>query len=188
MKHSLTLIIISLLTATAVGCKEEKSSQVIIIKKPKVLKSERPQKMGNLVHSQSVNWMGSKYTVEIKRTAADSLPLATDGVKRYYDNTISLRVVRADGSVFFSRKFHKSDFKSYVGDTYYKDGALLGVAFVKAEGNQLTFGASVGSPDPASDEYVPLIVKVDNFGNYSVTKDTKADVNSMNIDPETEDE
>ena len=34
----------------AVGCKEEKSSQVIIIKKPKVLKSERPQKMGNLVH------------------------------------------------------------------------------------------------------------------------------------------
>ena len=67
-------------------------------------------------------------------------------------------------------------------------GALLGVAFVKAEGNQLTFGASVGSPDPASDEYVPLIVKVDNFGNYSVTKDTKADVNSMNIDPETEDE
>ena len=172
----------------AVGCKEEKSSQVIIIKKPKVLKSERPQKMGNLVHSQSVNWMGSKYTVEIKRTAADSLPLATDGVKRYYDNTISLRVVRADGSVFFSRKFHKSDFKSYVDDTHSKDGDLLGVAFVKAEGNQLTFGASVGSPDPASDEYVPLIVKVDNFGNYSVTKDTKADVNSMNIDPETEDE
>ena len=109
-------------------------------------------------------------------------------MKRYYDNTISLRVVRADGSVFFSRKFHKSDFKSYVDDTYYKDGALLGVAFVKAEGNQLTFGASVGSPDPASDEYVTLIVKVDNFGNYSVTKDTKADVNSMNIDPETEDE
>ena len=188
MKHTLTLVILSILTAMAVGCKEKKSSQVIIIKKPKVVKSDHPQKMDNLEHSQTVNWMGSKYTVEIKRTAADSLPLTTDGVKRYYDNTIALRVVRADGSVFFSHKFYKSDFKSYVGDSYYKDGALLGIAFVKVEGNQLTFGASVGSPDPASDEYVPLIVKVDNFGNYSVTKDTKADVNSMSLDPETEEE
>lgn len=188
MKKLFSFIIISSLLAAAVGCKEKKDQQVIIIKKPKVVKAEKPQKMGDQSQSTPVKWMGSSYTVEITRTAVDSLPLATDGVKRYYDNSIVVRVVRADGSTFFNHKFLKSNFKSYVDASYYDGGALLGVAYEKTEGNQLLLGASVGSPDRASDEYVPLIIKIDNFGNYTIEKDTKADVNSMRNEPETDDE
>ena len=188
MNKLLSFLIISTLLAAATGCKKEKEQQVIIIKKPKAVKAEKPQSMGNLERSTDVTWMGGRYTVEIQRTAVDSLPLATDGAKRYYDNSVTVRIVRADGSTFFTRKFLKSDFKSYVDASYYDNGALLGIAFEKAQGKQLFLGASVGSPDRASDEYVPLIVKVDNFGNYSVEKDTKADVNSMRVEPDTEEE
>ncbi len=188
MKKSLFFVIISPLFATFTGCSEKKSQQVIIIKKPQTAKAERPQKMGDYAHSTTAKWMGSNYTIEIKRCAVDSLPLATDGVNRYYDNSIEVKVTRADGSVFFDRKFLKSDFKSHVDNAYYENGALLGIAFEKSKGNLLLFGASVGSPDKASDEYMPLIIKVDNFGNYSVEKDTKADVNSMRADPEAEEE
>lgn len=188
MKKLFSLLIISSLLAAAMGCKEKKDQQVIIIKKPKAVKAEKPQSMGNLSQSTPVTWMGSRYTVEIQRIAVDSLPLATDGVKRYHDNSITVRIVRADGSTFFTHKFLKSDFKGYVDASYYDGGALLGVAFEKAQGTQLLLGASVGSPDKASDEYVPLIIKVDNFGNYSIEKDTKADVNSMRNEPDTDDD
>lgn len=188
MKKLFSFLIISSFLAVAMGCKEKKDQQVIIIKKPKAAKMEKPQSMGNLSQSTRVAWMGDHYTVEIQRTAVDSLPLATDGVKRYYDNSITVRITRADGSTFFTHKFMKSDFRSLVDASYYDGGALLGVAFEKAQGKQLLLGASVGSPDRASDEYVPLIIKVDNFGNYAIEKDTKADVNSMRDEPETEDE
>lgn len=188
MKKLLSFLIISTLLAAATGCKKEKDQQVIIIKKPKVVKAEKPQRMGNLERSTAVTWMGGRYTVEIKRTAVDSLPLATDGVTRYYDNSITVSIVRADGSTFFTHKFLKSDFKNYVDASYYNNGALLGIAFEKAQGKLLFLGTSVGSPDRASDEYVPLIVKVDNFGNYTIEKDTKADVNSMRNEPDTEEE
>lgn len=170
------------------GCQEKKDPQVIIIKKPKVVKADKPQSMGNLSQSTTVTWMGCRYTVEIQRTAVDSLPLASDGVKRYYDNSIMVRISRADGSTFFTHKFLKSDFRSYVDASYYDGGALLGVAYEKTQGTQLLLGASVGSPDKASDEYVPLIIKVDNFGHYSIEKDTKADVNSMRNEPDTDDD
>lgn len=188
MKNILSLFIISAVLATIAACSKKKTPQVIIIKKPKTAIAERPQKMGDNALSTTISWMGNRYTIETKRCAVDSLPLATDGVKRYYDNSINVKVTRSDGSVFFNHKFFKSDFKNNVDNSYYENGALLGIAFEKTKGNLLLFGASVGSPDKASDEYMPLIVKVDNFGNYSIEKDTKADVNSMRAEPETEEE
>lgn len=94
-----------------------------------------------------------------------------------------MRVVRADGTEFFKEEFTKSFFKKFVDDIYYKKGGLLGIVFVKAEGNFLLFAASVGNPDKSSDEYVPLMLKIDNFGNVSVSKDAK-----LGIDLETADE
>ncbi len=182
MKSPLSLIIAATLLATVMGCSEKKQQQVIIIKKPAAPKMQKPQQTGNLQQSHEVAWMGGHYTVEIKREADRSLPLATDGTQRYYDNTIQVRVVRADGSEFFSHRFLKTDFRQYVSSTYYDNGALLGIAFVKAEARRLIFGASVGNPDKASDEYVPLIIRLDNFGNYSVVEDTRTDVSSMKLD------
>lgn len=158
------------------SCSEKKNNTIIITKK-KVEKKPSSQilTMGNYTQTRKAKWMGSQYSIESKLEADQTLPLAADGDTRYYDNRITLRITRTDGSDFLKHTFTKEYFKSYVPDDYYKDGALLGIVFVKAEGNSLVFAASVGDPDKSSDEYVPLVLKIDNFGHVSVTKDTQLD-------------
>ena len=47
--------------------------------------------------------------------------------------------------------------------------------FDRAEGSILYFGASVGSPDPNSDEYMPMDVTIDNMSHIRITKATQLD-------------
>ena len=96
--------------------------------------------------------------------------MASDGTSEFYDNRVNVRILRSDGSEFFAGSFTKSNFKSYVDENYYKNGALLGIVFDKVVGNQLRFAASVGSPDKSSDEYVPLVLTVNNLGTVSISK------------------
>lgn len=174
MKKILKLFLVVGLILLA-SCKEKKESTIIITEKPKPAAPSAPKKMGDYKQTRRVEWRGGVYTIETQLMAVDSLPLAKDGNQKYYDNKINLRIVRADGSVFFQRDFTKSYFKSYVDDIYYKDGALLGIVFVKAEEDALCFAASVGSPDKSSDEYVPLVLRINNLGAISVSKDTQLD-------------
>lgn len=176
MKNLFVLCAVGILVLLAVSCSEEKKNTIIISKKkPTLVHQAKIKKMGDYTQTRAVEWLGNKYTLETQLAADDSLPLAKDGASRYYDNRITLRIVRADGTSFFRKSFTKSFFKEYTDDIYYKDGALLGIVFVGAEGRQLVFAASVGNPDKSSDEYVPLVLKIDNFGNVSVSKDTQLD-------------
>lgn len=161
------------------SCSEKKNDTIIITKK-KIEKrpTSHIMSMGNYAQTRKSKWLGSQYTIESRLEADQSLPLAADGDTRYYDNRITLRITRADGSDFLKQSFTKEYFSSYVPDKYYKDGALLGIVFVKAEGNTLVFAASVGNPDKSSDEYVPLVLKIDNFGHVTVTQDTQLDTES----------
>lgn len=185
MKKLLGICAAALSVWLAVSCSEKKESTIIISKKKPVAASQaKINKMGDYTQTRAVEWVGNRYTLETQLAADDSLPLAKDGATRYYDNRITLRIVRADGSSFFKKSFTKSYFKDYVDNIYYKDGALLGIVFVKAEGNSLVFAASVGNPDKSSDEYVPLVMKIDNFGNVSVSKDTQLDTDATEAEEE----
>ena len=57
-------------------------------------------------------------------------------------------------------------------------GALLGIVFDKAEGNNLCFAASVGSPDITSDEYLPLVLRISRMGAVSISNDQVLDTES----------
>ena len=59
------------------------------------------------------------------------------------------------------------------------NSALLGIVFDKAEGDNLVFAASVGSPDRMSDEYVPLVLKISRFGDVRISKDTQMDTGAV---------
>ena len=135
------------------------------------------QQTGNYVQSRKIKWLGGVYTVETKRVADTSLPLIEDGNTKYYDNKIMIRILRSDGSVFFNHTFTKVDFKDYIDGTY-SDGALVGIVLDRAEGDNLLFAASVGSPDKMSDEYIPLLLKVSRQGKVSISKDTQLDTGS----------
>ncbi len=169
------------------SCSEKKkNSDIIIAPKPEVKKPKQTQKMSGYEQSRDVEWLGTTYKVVMKREADTSLPLAeSDDHTRYYDNTITIKVVRKDGSVFFDRAFRKTDFSAYLDGDTRKNGALLGLVFVEAKGDVLTFAGSVGSPDVMSDEYIPLLVKIDRMGNVSVAKDNQLDTGG---DDEKEDE
>lgn len=188
MKNKLyasAFIALSLLTLT--GCEKKKPTNIIITKKPQVVKPSKPKPMGDYSQKRKMEWVGNEYTVVSTVKADPSLPLAADGTTRYFDNRITVEVLRRDSTSFFKRTFQKEDFHQYVDDIYYKHGALLGIVFVKAEGNTLLFAASVGNPDKSSDEYVPLVLKIDNFGNVTISKDTQLDTGATE-EEEAEDE
>ncbi len=187
MKKIFSFSVVAIAMLLALGsCSEKKRDTIIITKKqPIIVKASKPQKMGDYTQSRSVEWLGNKYTVESRFMADTSLPLTSDGVNKYYDNLIRVRIIRADGSEFFNRTFKKTDFQSYVDDYYYKKGALLGIVYVKTVSNALVFAASVGNPDKSSDEYVPLVLKINNFGAVTISKDSQLDTST---DPSEEEE
>ncbi|EFA43708.1 hypothetical protein HMPREF0645_1870 [Hallella bergensis DSM 17361] len=185
MKRLLDICVMAVAVLALSACSEKKSNTIIITKKrPEIAKTSVTRKMGDYSQERKTEWLGKQYTIETKLWADESLPLASDGFSKYYDNRIMLRVVRADGTEFLKKEFTKSFFREYINDTYYKDGALLGIVFVQAEGRYLLFAASVGNPDKSSDEYVPLVLKIDNFGNVSISKDTQLDTDSQMVDEE----
>ena len=179
-KSAITLLVAALATIAIVSCKEKKTSEHIITTKP-VKEAKKPtQEIGNYDMTTPVDWVGSTYQVVVERKADHSLPLADDGQgNKYFDNRISLKILRKDGSVFFSRIFTKDDFSRYVDALYQKNSALLGIVLDRAETDHLIFAASVGSPDKMSDEYVPLVMKISRFGDVSISKDTQMDTGSI---------
>ena len=184
MRTILPILSLAMLMAMTTCCKQEQHSTIIITEKPKPVTPKKPQKMGDYEQSVKAERTGNSYTVETKLTACDSLPMVNDGANKYFDNVIVLRLVRPDGSVFYSHKFTKRDFDKCLTDNYRKNGALLGIVYVKSDSDYLYFAASVGSPDKSSDEYIPLVLKVHRLGNISVEMDTMLDT----ADGEEEDE
>ncbi len=153
-----------------VSCKDKPRSNIIIAHRPIVVQQNKPQVIGDAVRNNIIDWVGGKYTVRVSIKCDTSLPLATDGSTKYYDNRVNINILRADGSSFFNRTFTKSDFKLYVDDDYYNDGALIGIVFDKVEGESLKFAVSVGSPDKTTDEFVPLELTVNHVGGVSISR------------------
>ena len=170
---------------TCASCSEKKKSDVIITHKPVVKVSKTIAKVGDYKQEREVEWLGARYKVIVERKAAGSLPVVDDGTgSKFYDNVITVTIRRKDGSEFFHRSFKKTDFESKVDDIYRKNSVLLGIVLDTAQGNHLVFAASVGSPDKMSDEYVPLVMKIDNRGGVSIAKDSQLDTASDRPMPE----
>ena len=109
------------MSVAAVSCSEKKQPSNIIAHKPVKKAPSAPVKMQNSDYEDAVSWIGSSYNVKISRRSDTGLPLIVDDSgNKYYDNVITLSVVRPDGSEFFNRKFTKSDFSSYIGEEYAK--------------------------------------------------------------------
>lgn len=172
------------LTVMLVGCKKKEDTTIIVEKKQ--LQAKPQQTIGEMTvfrWSNSVDWTGSKYTIKIERKPDRSLPMAKDeSGRKYYDNVIRLTILRADGSKFLDHEFSKEKMRKYVPESMYDTGALLGLVFERAEGSFLYFGTSVGSPDSMSDEYVPLILKIDRQGGMTISKDNNLDGSNSDSD------
>lgn len=190
IKSLLALAAVAGLTLVFTGCKEEKKeTTVIITQKPEPPKPKAIEKTGDYSQTIEFGWVGSSYNVAVERKADETLPVIDDGTgNKYYDNNVNVRIIRKDGSVFFSRTFTKNDFAKYVDNAYLKKSALLGVVFDKAEGDYVFFAASVGSPDNLSDEYIPFELKVSRMGDVSISRSTNLEEDFSVPDKQDDDE
>ena len=129
-----------------------------------------------------VSWLGHNVKITTERLADKDLSLVQDeNGNKYYDNKITLKIQRSDGSIFLERVFYKSDFSKLIDTSADKTTALLGVVFDRINGDHLLFAASLGSPDNMSDEFIPLVLKVSKSGSLSIYKDTQMDTNDGSI-------
>ena len=178
MKRINYILLMAFAAGVMASCSEKKQSNVIIAPKPVAQVKKATQKMSGYEQARDVEWVGSTYKVVVKRSSDTELPLVkVDENNKYYDNVIQVRVLRKDGSEFFNRTFKKSDFSEFLDSHTKNAGALLGIVYVKAEGDCRYFAASVGSPDVTSDEYVPLVLKISRMGSVSISKDQVLDTN-----------
>ena len=162
------------------SCAEKKKSKIIIAPKPVAQVTNKPtQEMSGYEQSRDVEWLGNHYKVVVKREADHELPIIQlDKTNKYYDNKITIRILRSDGTEFFNHTFTKAAFESNLDKKTKSTGALLGIVFDKAEGDNLCFAASVGSPDITSDEYLPLVLKISRMGAVSISNDQVLDTES----------
>jgi hypothetical protein len=166
-----------LMAVLAISCGKKKESKDIIVPTAAVVKPKSPISMQPYSQQQEVEWLDKRYQVFINRVADDSLRMVQDETgQKFVDNRITLRVVRADGSVFFKKVFTKATFDAQLDDDYRQTGILEGLVFDKVDGNNLVFAGSVSHPQ--TDEYIPLVVTVSNFGNVTIKRDDQMDTNS----------
>jgi hypothetical protein len=167
-----------LMAVLAISCGKKKESKDIIVPTAEVVKPKAPISMQPYNQQQEVKWLDNRsYQVFINRVADDSLRMVQDETgQKFVDNRITLRVIRADGSVFFKKVFTKATFDAQLDDDYRQTGILEGLVFDKVDGNNLVFAGSVSHPQ--TDEYIPLVVTVSNFGNVTIKRDDQMDTNS----------
>ena len=166
-KAILTLSLVGLIT---VSCGKKKQHDDIIVQETETPQPQAPIRMQDYKDVKDIQWLGKQYQIEVTRTADDSLKMVKDETgQQFVDDRITLRVIRTDGSIFCTKTFTKSAFDGCLDDDYRKTGILEGFVFDKAEGNQLYFAASVCHPQ--TDEYIPMVVTVSNFGEVGVAKD-----------------
>lgn len=180
MKQSNYILLSILAIGLMVSCAEKKKSKIIIAPKPVEQVTNKPtQEMSGYEQSRDVEWLGNHYKVVVKRESDHELPIIElDKSNKYYDNKITIRILRSNGTEFFNRTFTKAAFESNLDKQTKSTGALLGIVFDKAEGDNLCFAASVGSPDITSDEYLPLVLKISRMGAVSISKDQVLDTES----------
>ena len=169
-------IIIALIAVPVLlsSCGKKQQHDDIIVTDTEVPKPQAPIRMQDYHDVKDISWLGKQYQVDITRTACDSLTMVKDELgQQFVDNRITLKIIRADGSVFCQKTFSKAAFEKYLDDDYRKTGILEGFVFDKVDGSQLMFAASVCHPQ--TDEYIPMVVSVSNFGEVGICLDESLD-------------
>lgn len=176
MRKAVQIVLAVLLTVAVTACKEKKKHDDIIATKSESPKPQEPIRMQDYRQTTDIKWLNKNYQVEVVRTPDDSLKMVKDETgQKFVDNRIAIRILRADGSVAFKRVFTKAAFQHLLNDDYQKTGILEGLVYDRVEGNNVVLAASVCHPQ--TDEYIPLVIKVSNFGDVAISRDTQMDTN-----------
>lgn len=140
-------------------------------------------RMNSIKYSDSIKTNTNCYLYQIERQPDSTLPNVKDQYSElvYLDNRIDVHILK-NGKEFFRHSFVKSDFKSFLDEGFMKYGILEGFVFDRTTGNSLRFATSVSFPQ--SDMYIPLIVTINNQGQYDIQRDNIMEEASSNTSEE----
>lgn len=170
MKKETVIALIAAVTVVT-GCKEKQKPVDIIAETVEAPQPSGPVRMQSYHDQREVQWLGKTYQVEISREPKDSLAMVSDETgQQFVDNSVTLTVRRSDGSIAISKTFVKGTFAAYIDKEYRDNGILEGFVFDEVDDNLLEFAASVSLPQ--TDEYIPLEVKIDNYGKVKIERDS----------------
>lgn len=174
MKKSFGIIALAIVMGITTGCKEEKKSESIIVKKIEHKAPSGPIAMQEYTQATEAEWGGETVVCEISRKPDASLPMVSnENGQKFVDNRITLKISYQNGGVILDKTFTKSDFNSALDDDYRRTGVLEGLVYDKMEGGKMKFAASVSHPQ--TDEYIPIVLQVSKNGSFSVSRDTQMD-------------
>ena len=172
MKQILLIMVLAAGTMMLGGCKEKKQTGDIITTKYVPKKPQPPIAMPQDRQVLNVGWVGRNYEVAIVRTSVDSLPMVADDTgQKYIDNSVTISIKRADGSMFFEKTFVKGSFASYIDANFRKNGLLASIRFDEVDGPEMEFSVVIGLPDAVDDVYVPLELTINSQGGISIKQD-----------------
>ena len=182
MKRLVLMLTAILAIGMLSSCKQKKKTEDIIVHKTETPKPQAPIRMQEYNQVKDFTWLGRDFQVDILRMADDSLQMVKDETgQKFVDNRITLRIIRADGTTFFSRTFTKDTFDSLLDDDYRHTGILEGIVFDRVDGDHVLFAGSVSHPQ--TDEYIPFIITVDKEGVMGIRHDVDLDTSGNEEDP-----
>ena len=172
MRNCRILLFLVFASLVLVGCKKQKESRHIVTTIEETTVTDEPKVIGDDKNHASFGWGDKVYTARWERVA-DKNVIVTDGDgQKYYDNRISLSVEGPNG-VIFENTFAKDNFLSYINTDYIKPAhsALMSIAFSRiAKDGNAVFLATIGSPEPMSDEFMLVQIVIDKKGNMVLQK------------------
>lgn len=166
------------------ACQQKKSGNPDIITTDyEAPKPVSPISQDAMSERTSVEWIeGRMYDVVVSRTPVDSLPMVTDEIgQKFIDNVIRVKVLRADGTVFFERPFTKRSFLSWLDKDYKKSAVLEGIRFLKANHAGLEFSAWLNFPKSGDDEAVELRMTISRNGEVGIQPYNENDREDLEI-------
>lgn len=178
MKKLLPLMVaLCLLTACGSGSKDASANGVASVDSTNV-SPDGIQRLQDYHFSDTVR-VGSKvYQYTVHRAYSDSLPVVEDEEgNRYADNVYTLTIQQGE-KPFFSRRFTKATFASWLSQDMKEHGILDGMMCDKSLPG-LRFAVSVSLPQ--SDMLEPLLLQVDGNGHISISKDERGE---LSVGPE----
>ncbi len=174
MKKIMTLWLPVIALAMLAACSKKEVKQArMVVPKPQDELPVGIQHLEEQVLSQAVDWQGKSYVVNFSRQIDRDKPLIDDGEGvKYYDNSITVRVDRQDGSTFFTHTYTKNDFARFADADAMKRRTLYNISVFGVKPEALSLLACVSAPDESSDDFQLLEVRISPDGSTSVREAT----------------
>lgn len=169
-------VVATMLLGSCKGKQQEREEVIMAIDyTPPVITD--PVCMDSITDSQQVAWMGSAYSVTVKRVPMESLPMVSnDYGQKYVDNSVTIVIRRPDGSEFYNQTFTKSAFNALLDADYRKNGLLANIRFEKTDGQCMEFSVSMAHVQLLDSEEMPLKLIIDSQKNIKLDYDDSYDI------------